>query len=50
MKEKVYYPIIVLTTFALLSRIKGQMIERPEILISRKISLGTFHEKNKLLT
>lgn len=49
-KEKVYYPIIVLTTLALVSMIKEKSIQRPEILISQKSSLDTFHEDNKELT
>lgn len=42
-KEKVYYPIIVLTTLALVAKIKGNSIERPEILRSQRSSLDTFH-------
>lgn len=47
-KEKVYYPIIVLTTLALYARIKGKSIERPEILKSQRSKLDTFHEEQKI--
>lgn len=43
-KEKVYYPIIVLTTLALVSRIKEKSVERPEIPRSQRSSLDDFHK------
>lgn len=49
-KEKVYYPLLVLTTLALYVKIRDQIIKRPEILNSQRSKLDDFHKVNKPVT